>query len=210
MNPQAMSLFLSRELSLGQNPQAAAKILPLRELTLAIRRGEEQAFNRFYECYRLRLYKYLMALAHGNETEAREVLQTVILKLARKLPIFDEEAQLWGWLSRVARNAFLDYCRSHRKDRGTVSLEEIKSELIESQSVEHRLAASVRQALEQITPEESEMLRAAYVDERPLQELADESGQTYKAIESRLARLREKLKKILLRNLRHEERFQAH
>ena len=40
---------------------------------------------------------------------------------------------------------------------------------------------------------------------RPLQELADESGQTYKAVESRLGRLRLKLKTNLLNHLRHEE-----
>jgi RNA polymerase sigma factor (sigma-70 family) len=86
-----------------------------------------------------------------------------------------------------------------------VSLEEIESELMESQRVEHRLAGSLRQALDQFRPEESELLRAAYVDERPLRELADEFGQTYKAMESRLARLREKLKQTLLRSLRQEE-----
>jgi DNA-directed RNA polymerase specialized sigma24 family protein len=42
------------------------------------------------------------------------------------------------------------------------------------------------------------------VDERPLQGLADELGQTYKAVESRLARLRQKLKERVLENLRHE------
>jgi RNA polymerase sigma factor (sigma-70 family) len=61
-------------------------------------------------------------------------------------------------------------------------------------------------ALEQLTAEERELLRAAYVDERQLQELADASGQTYKAVESRLARLRRKLKTNLLNHLRHEER----
>jgi DNA-directed RNA polymerase specialized sigma24 family protein len=42
------------------------------------------------------------------------------------------------------------------------------------------------------------------VDERTLQELADASGQTYKAVESRLARLRHKLKTKVLNLLRHE------
>ncbi|MGA2557630.1 MAG: hypothetical protein ABSG04_15285 [Verrucomicrobiota bacterium] len=37
-----------------------------------------------------------------------------------------------------------------------------------------------------------------------MQELADGSGLTYKAVESRLARLRLRLKDQLLKNLRHE------
>jgi len=65
--------------------------------------------------------------------------------------------------------------------------------------------ARLKQALEAFTAEESELLRAAYIDERPLQELADEGGQTYKAVESRLGRLRQKLKTALLNRLRHEK-----
>ena len=67
------------------------------------------------------------------------------------------------------------------------------------------MSESLRHALEQLTVEERELMRLAYVDERPLQELADESGQTYKAVESRLGRLRLKLKTNLLKHLRHEK-----
>ena len=55
-----------------------------------------------------------------------------------------------------------------------------------------------------LSPDEQELLQAAYEDERPLQELADEAGQTYKALESRLGRLRQKLKTRLLSQLRNE------
>jgi RNA polymerase sigma factor (sigma-70 family) len=58
--------------------------------------------------------------------------------------------------------------------------------------------------MDQFTPDEQELLRAAYEDERPLKELAEESGQTYKAVESRLGRLRQKLKTRLLSQLRNE------
>jgi DNA-directed RNA polymerase specialized sigma24 family protein len=63
----------------------------------------------------------------------------------------------------------------------------------------------LQSALLVLTGEELELMRAAYVDERPLQELADASGQTYKAVESKLGRLRRKLKSNLLRELTREE-----
>lgn len=178
----------------------------LKELTKAICRGEEAAFAQFYDRYHLRLYKYLLVLAGGNEADAREVLQTVVVKLAKRFKVFDEERRLWGWLCRLARNAYVDLCRARRRDQRFVPLEDHKPELLELREGEHRLSESLHHALEQLTAEERELMRAAYVDERSLQELANASGQTYKAVESRLARLRRKVKTNLLSHLRYEER----
>ena len=178
----------------------------LREMTKAICRGDEAAFTRFYHLYNLRLYRHLLVLAKGNEGEAREVLQAVVLKVARKFEIFDEERRLWGWLCRLARNAYVDLCRVRRRDQRFIPLEDYRLELTEVQNGEHRLSESLSHALEQLASEDRELMRAAYVDKRPLQELAESSGQTYKAMESRLARLRQKVKARLLSHLRHEER----
>lgn len=182
----------------------AAPVVNLKELTKAICQGDEQAFTRFYDLYSLRLYKYLLVLARGDESEAREVLQTVVVKLARCFKVFDEERRMWGWLCQVARNAYVDLCRTRQREQRFVPLGEHRPELVEGRAEEHRLSESLHQALQRLTPEEQELMRAAYVDERPLQELAHASGQTYKAMESRLARLRQKLKSNLLSYLRHE------
>ena len=64
---------------------------------------------------------------------------------------------------------------------------------------------ALQQALSQLSPEESELMQEVYVDERSLGEVARESGQSYKAIESRVGRLRLKLRTNLLKYLRHEE-----
>jgi len=191
--------------AIQSEPTAGAAVSDLRELTRAVCCGDATAFTRFYDLYSWRLYKHLLILAKGNEAEAREVLQTVVVKLAKGFKVFDEERRLWGWLCRLARNSYVDLCRARRRDRRFVPLEEYKAELVEARDGEHRLSASLHHALEQLTPEERELIRAAYVDERPLQELATASGRTYKAVESRLARLRRKLKTNLLNHLRHEE-----
>jgi RNA polymerase sigma factor (sigma-70 family) len=78
-------------------------------------------------------------------------------------------------------------------------------EFLDPEQTETHLSHCLTQALEAFTPEETELLRAAYIDDRPLQELADESNQTYKAVESRLGRLRKKLRQALLHYLHHEK-----
>src|SRR5438132_64106 len=89
--PAALAASGGRDLA-GRNAGAPG----LREWTRAIRRGDEAAFTRFYDLYSLRIYKHLLVIAKGNEAEAREVLQTVVLKLARKFKVFDEEKRMWG------------------------------------------------------------------------------------------------------------------
>src|SRR5580765_1925029 len=105
MSLEAVSLRISAEVLLRRQLERAQEEPALRRLTTAIREGDEEAFTRFHDLYSLRLYKYLLVLAKGNETEAREVLQTVVVKLARKMEVFDEEPRLWAWMCRLARNA---------------------------------------------------------------------------------------------------------
>jgi RNA polymerase sigma-70 factor (ECF subfamily) len=176
-----------------------------RRWTKAICRGDERAFTEFYESYGRRLYRYLLVLAKGDEGAAREVLQTVVVKLARRFQVFDEERKLWSWLCRVAHNAYVDLLRSQRREQRFISAETPTPELVDDSGGEDALAESLHHALHQLSAADRELLQAAYVDQCPLQDLADRSGQTYKAVESRLARLRQKLKTNLLNHLRHEQ-----
>jgi len=155
----------------------------IRALTTAVRRGEAEAFSRFYDLYSFRLYKYLLVLAHGEQGDAREVCHA---------------------LCASARNAFIDYCRARQRLNRFVPLDALPAEPNGHPNPEHRLAEILRDTLAAWPPEERELIQAAYVDNRPLQGLADEAGLTYKAIESRLGRLRHKLKQQLLNDLRHE------
>ncbi len=203
MNPEGMSLPLSAGLVLRTEPRDA--ISPLRDLTEAICAGDERAFGRFYDLYSLRLYKHALVLSKGNEAEARELLQAVVLKLANRFQVFDEEKRLWAWLSRCLLNSYLDICRARKRQERFLSLDYLEAELPQTGQAEHQWSAALQFALGQFAPDEQELLRSAYVDERPLQELADESGQSYKAVESRLGRLRQKLKARLLSRLRNEQ-----
>jgi DNA-directed RNA polymerase specialized sigma24 family protein len=70
--------------------------------------------------------------------------------------------------------------------------------------IDTTLRAALRQILDTLPPAERELLHAAYVDEQPLGELATAEGTTYKALESKLGRLRARVRVLLLKTLRHE------
>ena len=175
-----------------------------RALTEAMRHGDEAAFSRFYDLYAFRIYKYLLVLARGDETDAKDVCQTVMLKLAKPFAVFDEERHLWAWLCKLARNAFIDHCRIKQRQSRFISLEEMALSVAGPEVSDGCLSALLREALAELSAEDWELIQAAYVDERPLKKLAEDLGQTYKGLECRLARLRHKLKETLLKKLRHE------
>jgi RNA polymerase sigma-70 factor (ECF subfamily) len=176
----------------------------IRALTLAIRHGDAAAFARFYDLYSFRLYRFLLVLARGDENAAREICQTALTKLARRFEVFDDERKLWAWLCTLARNNFIDHYRAQRRRDRLVSLEEMPASIAGADHSTDQLSELLREALAALRADERELMQAAYIDRRPLQELAAASGLTYKAVESRLARLRQKLKEQLLRELRHE------
>jgi RNA polymerase sigma-70 factor, ECF subfamily len=176
----------------------------IQALTRAVRRGDADAFARFYDLYSFRLYKFLLVLAHGDEQQAREVCQAVLIKLAKRCDVFADEQRLWAWLCVLARNTFLDHWRARKRLGRFVPLDELSADQNMQPNPEHRLRDLLNAALAIVPPDERELIQAVYLDKRPLQELADESGQTYKAIESRLGRLRQKLKEHVLKDLRHE------
>ena len=179
----------------------------IQALTRAVRRGDAGAFSRFYDLYSFRLYKFLLVLARGDENEAREVCQAAFIKLARRCDLFDDEGRLWAWLCVLAKNTFVDHYRSRQRLNRFVPLDALHAEPDGQVNSEHRLSEILREALATLPPDERELIQAAYVDKRPLRELAAEAGQTYKAVESRLGRLRQKLKEQLLKDLRHESEF---
>jgi len=186
------------------NP-TSGKACDIQALTVAVRRCDAEAFSRFYDLYSFRLYRFLLVLTRGDDNAAREVCQAVFIKLAKRFEVFDEERALWAWLSALAKNAFIDHYRAEQRRNRLVSLEELPPGFASEADSANQFSELLRQALAALPPEERELIQAAYVDERPLQELANASGQTYKAMESRLARLRQKLKKQMLTDLRHEQ-----
>src|SRR6266496_1781261 len=114
----------------GQGPPSTGgqtASVDIRSLTRAIVKGDEAAFGEFYERFSGRLYGLLLFLTSGREEIAREILQITMIKVARKFRVFEHEAALWAWLSKIARNALVDYAREQSRLPMRVSIELLDS-----------------------------------------------------------------------------------
>jgi RNA polymerase sigma factor (sigma-70 family) len=185
----------------GQNALA-----DIHSLTRAIVKGDEAAFGEFYERFSGRLYGLLLFLTSGREEIAREVLQTTMIKVARKFRVFEHDAALWAWLSQVARNALVDYIRERSRLPNPVSIDLVNSSVGAPGVAEEELLEWLEGGLDQLDEEERALVESVYFQRRQQRELADESGTTQKAIESKLARIRAKLRRFVLQRIKNERR----
>jgi RNA polymerase sigma-70 factor (ECF subfamily) len=186
-----------------ENLPAPAMDSDTTRLTRAIVAGDEAAFAEFYDRYSGRLYGFLLVLTSGQEEVARELHQTVMVKVARKFKVIASETELWAWLAQIARNAFIDYLRKQARRR-ECTLERSMVDFAQADTAEQTLLERLEEGLQMLEPEERSLLEAVYFHKRTHKQVGAESGHTVKAIDSKLGRVRAKLRTIILRRTRSE------
>jgi RNA polymerase sigma-70 factor, ECF subfamily len=178
------------------------------ELTTGMAAGDGDAYRTFYDHYFHRLLRYLLVLSGGEEETARECLQLTMLRVARHARPFDTEAAFWSWLTVLARSSWVDEHRRRQRHwhllerffRGRVQAPEA-----DESASDNRLLSLLEAHLVQLPPDERELVERKYLEDTPVAELALALGCSEKAVDSRLVRIRRKLKHAILTRLKHEE-----
>lgn len=87
----------------------------VRALTRAIARGDEAAFERFYNDWFEPAYAIARALTRRDESFCLDVVQDAMLKAAKSMKPIDTHDQLAAWMRRVVHTAALDRLRAERR-----------------------------------------------------------------------------------------------
>jgi RNA polymerase sigma-70 factor (ECF subfamily) len=173
-----------------------------------IRRGDERAFDAFYAAYFERLYRLLLVLGRGHEDVVRDALQETLVRVLKHIRPLPDERALWRWLTRVARTALIDQGRRGGAARRTqVPLDPLVEDLArpDDDAHEQALLDSLAHALDRLPADERALIEGHYLDGAPQHVLALDHDTTRKAIECRLARIRRKLRDLLLEDLARGE-----
>ena len=177
----------------------------IRRLSQRIVDGDESAFETFFNGYSPRLYAFLLVLTSGDEHLAREVQQIVFIRVAGRFRMFDSESRLWAWLNTVARNAFVDILRKEGRHtrRCQEAFEDPNAHV--GWNEDTRPDELVAEALARLPEDERHLIDLFYFSDDTQSELASRLGVTLKAFQSKLARIRAKLRTILCSALTHHE-----
>jgi RNA polymerase sigma factor (sigma-70 family) len=174
-------------------------------LTARLVAAEELAWREFHGRYFPRLLRYLLVVCRGDEHAAHESLQAALVKIVRHVRRFDREEAFWGWLTVIARSCVID--GSRRQSRYRALLSRYAGFLFSAPAEPNPpdpLPDLLAECLQDLPEADATLLIAKYRDGETMADLAVSFGCTEKAMESRLARLRQRVKAQLLTRLRHE------
>ena len=173
-------------------------------------RGDENAYRTFHEAYFQRLFRYLLVVAAGDEDAAREAVQSTFLRVVRYIKPFDEERRFWNWLTVLARTALADQQRKRSRYRaflerftGHARTETQATPAADGQA-DAQLLAALEHCVHRLPLEERELVERKYFGRESVRAIAASLQISEKAVESRLTRVRGKLKAETLSGLKHE------
>lgn len=180
-----------------------------RKLIQQVLDGDHEAFAQLVEAYEDKVYNLCLRMCADRE-DARDLAQEAFVKAWRGLRFYKQEAAFSTWLYRLTSNVCIDFLRQ-KKRRAAISLttaddEELQIDIPdpaptpEQQAINQQTKASVSSAMAQLDEEFRLVLTLRVVEERSYDEIAEIMDLKVGTVKSRLARAREKLKKILLEN----------
>jgi RNA polymerase sigma-70 factor (ECF subfamily) len=166
--------------------------------------GDQAAFTRFFEDYFPRLFRFILRRTDRDPETARDIVQSALLKGIRHLDSYRGEASLFTWFCQIARNEHADQrARQQASDRTVVALENDPSVRAALESLEWAEDAQpqrvmereqsrelVHAALDYLPPRYARVLEMKYVEELPVEHIAQRLGVTAIAVQSLLARAR--------------------
>lgn len=191
----------------GGRRQRAAQVKPrdddssawTRDLLAVRDQRDRAAFGRLFDHFGPRL-KAMLLRGGLRDGTADDVVQDVMLAVWHKAAQFDpHRAEAAGWIYAIARNRRIDMAR--RKPMAQVEdlpepegHEPDASQILGLQQEARHLA----EALSRLSPEQADVLRAAYFDDIPHSRISEMTGLPLGTIKSRirlgLARLRHELR----------------
>lgn len=188
-----------------------------REIGKGLRQGNRQAWLQLYEAYAEQVWKNVSRLVGSDSAAVADVVQGTFLAAARAARHFDpRRGSLWGWLWTIAQRQAALYYRKQsprtmfrQAQNWWTGLDGEKSDWIDAKSdippdvlQSKELAALVRGALSELSPEYQTLLLAKYVDNQPAGHIARQVGCSEAAIRSKLARVRKAFRKAFKKAIR--------
>jgi RNA polymerase sigma factor (sigma-70 family) len=177
-------------------------------LTAAMTRGDEAAFAWLHEQWSHRINRYCFALAAGDETFAGEIAQAVWLRLVKHIRALSDEYALWNWIALAARHAAADlrrtggrYLRALNRFALWVARPAWKSG--RDAEADDGMLAALDAALAQLTDDERVLIEGRYFHGETLEAIGARHALSARAVEGRLARLRQRLRELIAEQLRH-------
>ncbi len=167
----------------------------LAEMTRGLSHCDEAAWRDFHDHFHQRLH-HLAATRGVPPCDVPEIIQCVYLRVLRHAKVFRDRDSFHAWLACLVRCEVIDAGR--KKGRRTWFNERFQQWQMSRKSADESTGGDVlEEALLELPENERALIRHHYLDGWSQETLAERHQVSVKAIESKLARLRKRLRRIL-------------
>ncbi|WP_282259417.1 RNA polymerase sigma factor [Stenotrophomonas sp. PS02301] len=177
-----------------------ALALPTDEaLMLAWAGGDLRAFGALYGRHRSRLYSFLLRQLRDGAL-ADEMFQDVWQRVIAARAGWQPDAAFTTWLFRIAHNRLNDHWRAARhRPAAPIDADERVAAIADARTPETQLSEfeqrrQLQLAMEQLPPEQREVLQLRLEQELSLEEIAEITGVGRETVKSRLRYAMDKLR----------------
>jgi RNA polymerase sigma-70 factor (ECF subfamily) len=182
------------------SPERVGREQGLRAAVLA---GDERAWRTWYDESFAGLYAYALWRCGGLRDRADEVVQEVWLTAVRRVTDFDpERGSFASWLCGIAANLLRNQFRRQAR-RGLMprppAMANGQAEAAGAALERREQAERVARTLAALPERYEAALRAKYLEQRGVADIAADWGETAKAVESLLTRARQAFRAEYLR-----------
>ncbi len=174
------------------------------DLVQRMLRGEQRAFDEFFDAYAARLGAFAARRSSLDASALEDVVQLTMISAIRGLATFRGGSALFTWLCQICRNQLADARRKSERQPKAQSLDEITArkptaeivELIDfrdplEECTEDSTRSSVRRTINQLPASYARILELRYGDDLTVPEIARLLQLSESAAESRLVRARQ-------------------
>lgn len=173
---------------------------PLDPLLAEVKAGTPQALEQFQATY-TPLVRYIISPILSDVRDREECLSDVFLLVWQHISSYDpNKGSLTAWLTTIARNAALNHSRAQRRHGGHIPLEpwmQDPQETPEESLMRREQHAALRVALERLSVAERDLFLRKYYYRQTTAQIARETGQSLRAVEGKLYRIRKHLQREL-------------
>jgi len=164
-------------------------------LLARLRSGDRDAAGEFYDHYAPRIHRFIRRALGGfsSPPDADDLLQETFLALAEALPFFRGDAALFTFACAIAHRKTMSFLRTSARRARIVSA----LEPAEAAGAPPPRDATLYRALAGLKPQYRELLHLKYVEEATTAEIATILEATEHAVESKLKRARDALRRKL-------------
>lgn len=157
---------------------------------------DARAFEALYDRHHRLVYRIAMRFL-DHAPAAEDVTQAIFLKVWSAPQAF-QDGNFAAWIGRMTRNKCLDVLREKARHPACELAQDVASSHTADSAAFARLdAATVRRALEQIAPDQRNLIELAYFGGMTQQRIAEKTGVPLGTVKTRIRTGLQRLRQVL-------------